>query len=443
MAQFKGVINLTEEQYATLRTTGSIIIKGVTYTYDPEHYFYTTDGNEGFARTDTQNTFGAPNTFNEEIIAEKGVNSNGDIVANNSVLKTTDVTKDIVTQYSADEIVVEKGDAGNSNKTNISLPSTSGTLASTKHSVIKNDDSTVLGQENKEDTWLIKDQDATISIGYRNAENHSSLSASRGFFEISNLDQIGASKLTATPSQISIEVQSSEEAEKMSLKATKDDITINDKSVEQRYLDLSGDTGTLDDGQYALVTTYDDLIIRIAGVTYRQQSKPINGSGDYVFASRYYKQATSTTTKEKDDYIVIIKTDKTWTLTIDKDNGDNAILYSQAQVLTQEQKDMACSNMGIKQSYEQTEADNAVIIKNGNIMFQMATFTIAGNTEKIWSFPYSYDTGKKPMCWCNDSGSGVSANNSAAVTSFDNASMTVRVCGAESTVTFYAIGWKE
>lgn len=429
-SKFKGRVVGTLEQISALTER------------DPDKEYLVTNDTT-FARTDTQNTFRAPNTFNEEILAEKGVNSNGDIVANNSVLKTTDVTKDIVTQYSADEIVVEKGDASNSNKVNISLPSTSGTLATTKHSVIKNADSTVAGQENKEDTWVITDEDATISIGYQNGSSQASFSASKGFVEISGIDATGASKFTATPSEILINVQGSESANGMHFKATKDDITINDKSVEQRYLDLSGDTGTLDDGQYSLVKTYDDLIIRIAGVTYRQQSKPINGSGDYVFASRYYKQTTSTTAKEKDDYIVIIKTDKTWTLTIDKDNGDNAILYSQAQALTQEQKDMACSNMGIKQSYEQTEADNAVIIKNGNIMFQMATFTIAGNTEKIWSFPYSYDAGKKPMCWCNDSGSGVSANNSAAVTSFDNTSMTIRVCGAESTVTFYAVGWKE
>lgn len=394
-------------------------------------------------KANEQNTFTAQNTFTEEILANKGMSSDGNIVANNSVFKTTDTTKDIVTQYSADEIVKENGTAGESGSTtvNIKLPSTSGTFAATKHSIIKNNDSAITGQENKEDSWLIQDEDATISIGYQNGANQASFSASKGFIEISGIDSTGASKLTATPSEILINVQGSESANGMHFKATKDDITINDKSVEQRYLNLSGDTGTLDNGQYALVTTYDDLIIRIAGVTYRQQSKPINGSGDYVFASRYYKQATSTTSKEKDDYIVVIKTDKTWTLIIDKDNADNAILYSQAQALTQEQKNMACSNMGISQSYEVSDADNTTIMRFGNIVFQSATFTITGNSEKVWSFPVSYDTDKIPQCWLHDSGSATSANNSAGIIEKTNSSMTVRTCGQDSQVTFFALGW--
>lgn len=395
-------------------------------------------------KANEQNTFTAQNTFTEEILANKGMSSDGNIVANNSVFKATDTTKDIVTQYSADEIVKENGTTGEtgSNSVNIKLPSTPGTLAATKHSIIKNNDSTITGQENKEDSWLIQDEDATVSIGYQNGSNQASFSASKGFVEISGIDTTGASKFTATPSQILMEVQGTETGNGMRFKATKEDITINDKSVEQRYLDLTGDTGTLDDGKYALVTTYDDLIIRIAGVTYRQQSKPINGSGDYVFASRYYKQATSTTSKEKDDYIVVIKTDKTWTLIIDKDNADNAILYSQAQALTQEQKNIACSNMGISQTYEVSDADNTTIIKFGNIVFQSATFTITGNSEKVWSFPISYDADKVPQCWLHDSGSATSANNSAGITQKTNSSMTVRTCGQDSEVTFFALGWK-
>lgn len=399
---------------------------------------------EGVAKLAEQNTFTAQNTFTEEILANKGMSSDGNIVANNSVFKATDTTKDIVTQYKADEIIKENGTTGETGSTtvNIKLPSTSGTLAATKHSIIKNNDSSITGQENKEDSWLIQDEDATVSIGYQNGSNQASFSASKGFVEISGIDTTGASKFTATPSQILMEVQGTETGNGMRFKATKEDITINDKSVEQRYLDLTGDTGTLDNGQYALVTTYDDLIIRIAGVTYRQQSKPINGSGDYVFASRYYKQATSTTSKEKDDYIVVIKTDKTWTLIIDKDNADNAILYSQAQALTQEQKNMACSNMGLSQSYEVSDADNTTIIRFGNIVFQSATFTITGNSEKVWSFPVSYDTDKIPQCWLHDSGSATSANNSAGITEKTNSSMTVRTCGQDSQVTFFALGWK-
>ena len=94
-----------------------------------------------------------------------------------------------------------------------------------------------------------------------------------------------------------------------------------------------------------------------------------------------------------------------------------------------------------QQTYEQSEADNAVIIRNGNIVKQMATFTVAGDSEKIWTFPYSYDTGKKPIVWVNSVAEGNSVNNGAAVISWNETSMTVRSCGAESQITFYAEGW--
>lgn len=486
------------------------------------------------AKLDEQNIFTSENTFKEHTQFDKGLNSDGDISVTNKVVKVIDNTqngdgtnKDIVTQYAADEIVIEKGDAGNSNKVNITLPTTSGTLASTKHSVIKNDDTTIGAEINKEDTWLIGDEDATISIGYRNGGTHASLSASRGFVEISNVDSIGASKLTATASAITIEAQGTEEGDSMLFEATKDDMTINKKSIEQRYLDLTGDAGTLDDGKYELVTKYDDLIIRIAGISYRQSSKPHNGSGDYTFVSTYYAKPNGT--EDFDAYIVTIKTDKSWKITIKnflqigqqtyapfieispmtavngnlsdddftnltehddvyiklnneyyyladsghtpgirsythngwngnqaQDKSINITLETKAwtlaigQIDTSPTKDSTNpitsggvynSLQQLKQSYEQSEADNAVIIRNGNIVKQMVTFTITGNSEKIWSFPYSYDADKKPMCWCNSVAEGNSVSNGAAVISWSNTSMTVRNCGIDSEITFYAEGW--
>lgn len=40
---FRGFMYLTEQQYRTLRTNGSIVISGVTYTYEPKKYVYVTD----------------------------------------------------------------------------------------------------------------------------------------------------------------------------------------------------------------------------------------------------------------------------------------------------------------------------------------------------------------------------------------------------------------
>lgn len=110
-----------------------------------------------------------------------------------------------------------------------------------------------------------------------------------------------------------------------------------------------------------------------------------------------------------------------------------------AQQLSQEQKDQACKNIGVKQTFE--DSDGITIIRNGNIVMQSKTFIMQGNSEKAFSFPVSYDVDKKPMCWCNSSANGMSSNNSSAVISCDSNSMVVKICGVESTVPFFAQDW--
>ena len=98
------------------------------------------------------------------------------------------------------------------------------------------------------------------------------------------------------------------------------------------------------------------------------------------------------------------------------------------------------SKHDINQSYE--NSDGTTIIRNGNIVMQYATFNVPGNSEKIFSFPVSYDSDKKPMCWCNSVAQGLSANNSAAVINWDSNAVTIRTCGVDTFVTIYVIGWK-
>lgn len=185
---------------------------------------------------------------------------------------------------------------------------------------------------------------------------------------------------------------------------------------EQKYLSLTGESGTLDDNQYPLVTGYDNLIIQRSGVDFRRSGHPFDNQGDYVFVAPYLAQPNGT--EEWVDYFITIKTDRTWTFTIKNNNPTSA------------------------QSYEQTEADDATIIRDGKVMKQFATFDMTGNSEKVWSFPYSYDADKKPMCWVNCVAEGNSVSNGAAVISNTNSSMTVRLCGVNSKVTFYSEGFK-
>ena len=337
-------------------------------------------------------------------------------------------------------------------------------------------------------------------------------------------------------------------------------------NIIQQYLELSGEDGTLTDDQYALVTTYDNLIITRSGVDYRLQSKPLDNVGDYQYESTYY----SDTTKDFASYNIIVKTDKTWKYILKPFSGSpsSAVLYT-AQALTQEQKEQACQNIGvscyitisdqpesatngtlseeqlavlqssnnsyilfnnekfilqdiqtdkgylvfthagedttnkfftkciavtistrawtlksqsvdttltenssnlitsgavyaanelkadtnaeninynsfatklnINQSTEVTD-DGSTVIRFGNLMFICKAFLVTGNTEQSYTFPYQFTNGS-PMCWCNSAAAGNSSSNSCAVTESSSSSMKVRVCGIDSSVTMFALGW--
>lgn len=85
-------------------------------------------------------------------------------------------------------------------------------------------------------------------------------------------------------------------------------------NLAQHYLSLYGESGILDDQQYELVTSYDDLIIQRTGIDFRRSGHPSNGKGDYVFISPYYSKSNGT--EEFDAYIITIKQDRSWESTI-------------------------------------------------------------------------------------------------------------------------------
>ena len=79
-----------------------------------------------------QNNFTGINNFNAETNFNAEVNvDNNNVNINNGYLSTTDETKDLVTKYSADEVVIKNGTAGNAKTYNLKLPLKSGTLATT------------------------------------------------------------------------------------------------------------------------------------------------------------------------------------------------------------------------------------------------------------------------------------------------------------------------
>lgn len=98
------------------------------------------------------------------------------------------------------------------------------------------------------------------------------------------------------------------------------------------------------------------------------------------------------------------------------------------------------TKLNINQSTEVTD-DGSTVIRFGNLMFICKAFLVTGNTEQSYTFPYQFTNGS-PMCWCNSAAAGNSSGNSCAVTESSSSSMKVRVCGIDSSVTMFALGWK-
>lgn len=476
------------------------------------------------AYLDEQNKFTELNSFDAETTFNNAITVNGaDIGIDNGVVLITDNTngKDIVTQYSADEIVISAN--GDKDPKTLTLPLENGTLVTSakfdvKHSVIKNRDI----NSDKEDVWLTEDPDANISMSQEDSTTNTSVSVRKNYAEISSsilTDQTENSSVVVTSN--SIEFTSAKnhtsEGKQNKLEITPEKVVLNDKnlvteddlskkldknttpggyirvygiskdgtstfiSVDDElglnktnlvqnntitkainekqdkltagsrividpltntiksvtnYIELSGESGEIDNDQMIMLQGDDMVVLRRSGILYRLNSKPINGSGDYVFISDFYDTGEI---ESYSPYAIVLKQDRKWTWKSLKDiNSQGAVLYV-AQQLSQEQKNQACKNIGINQTFE--NSDGVTIIRNGNIVMQSITFTMQGNSEKVFSFPVGYDSDKKPMCWCNSSAEGMSVNNSSAVISYDSNAMIVRTCGVESTVTFFAQGW--
>lgn len=474
------------------------------------------------AHLDEQNKFTELNSFDAETTFNNAITVNGaDVGIDNGVVLITDNTngKDIVTKYSADEIVISAN--GDKNPKTLTLPLEDGTLVTSvkfdmKHSKFTNRDN----GNGKEDTWLSTDTDTTQSISNENGVTNTSVSVQKNFIELTSLelsDQTVQSNITLTSDGIALKSSKNHtsEGKEIKLEITSDGAQINGKSIATsddlskkidritttsgytrvyginkdgsativtiddeldssktnlvdnktiknsldkkqdkltagsrividnnntiksvtNYIDLTGEDGSLDDAQMVMLQGDDMVVLRRSGVLYRLNSKPINGSGDYIFYSDYYSTGEI---PGLTPYMIILKQDRTWKWQPLDKNSQGAVMYV-AQQLSQEQKDQACKNIGVNQTFE--DSDGVTIIRNGNIVMQSKTFIMQGNSEKAFSFPVSYDADKKPMCWCNSSADGMSSNNSSAVISCDSNSMVVRICGVESTVTFFAQGW--
>lgn len=238
---------------------------------------------ETSAKTDEQNSFDEPNIFKEHCQFDKGLSSDKNINITNSALKMLDNTtngdgtnKDVVTQYKADTIIREI----NNTVYTYSLPNKTGTFATSEDLEGKIN----VAEQNLVNRVYVRTEvgtDTTLPFTYT-AEGNS----------IAHRNASGQLQ-TETPSQ-------KEDA------ANKEYVD----AKSQKYLSLSGESGTLDDNQYALVTGYDNLIIQRSGVDFKRCGYPSNGQGNYIYITPYYASANGS--EEFDAYVITIKQDKTW-----------------------------------------------------------------------------------------------------------------------------------
>lgn len=191
------------------------------------------------------NTFEAVNTFKADTIFDGITEHNKDVNINNSILKITNVEKDIVTLYNTDGITFETNNE--LNQYNLLFPKKSGTIALTsdtineilKHSQFKNADE----NSTKSDIWTTSDADTTISLQHENGTTQSSVSISKNYTEMSSIDtNANSSKISVTSATITLNSQSSIEDINNELSITPTHTTFTNKprvrTGEDEYKDL-------------------------------------------------------------------------------------------------------------------------------------------------------------------------------------------------------------
>lgn len=192
-------------------------------------------GIDGLAQLAEQNTFTALNTFTEATQFDKGIESDGDVIITNGVVKVLDSTevggvqKDVVTQYNADRIAVEEDGSSYT----YTFPKGSGEIALDKFQFSEFTSTEVPGS--KEDAWKITDDEASAAIYMENGTSLAGVNVSKEHVGIQAVDMTEATKSAAViamdTSSISIGVQGADESAQTYLLIEKDSAKINGKAV--------------------------------------------------------------------------------------------------------------------------------------------------------------------------------------------------------------------
>lgn len=164
-------------------------------------------------------------THTAEAIFNGGLESDAPVSVNNSFVKITKTQGDVVTQYGADKIMLEEN--GETKQYNYTFPRSSGTLAVTAHSAIKNEDT----NDEHIDSWSTDDS-SSISIYSASDTDHAGILVQRGYSEIAYSGTSHTSRVSVGDGAVSLISQGlSYGASTTSLVVSEDGATINGKKI--------------------------------------------------------------------------------------------------------------------------------------------------------------------------------------------------------------------
>lgn len=167
-----------------------------------------TDLSDNYVDLTTEQTITGIKRFNAEVFFNTTEHS-GDSVYTDCIVKFIDTAQDIVTKYSADEIVIEKN--GN-NTYNLKFPDGSGVfildtdlakIINLKHSKIANVDS----DSQKEDAWFTTDLDAAISIYHSTETENIGFITEAGYTALQYSGSSGVGRVSVGSNVITIEAR--------------------------------------------------------------------------------------------------------------------------------------------------------------------------------------------------------------------------------------------
>ena len=397
----------TEDYEGSVDATGHITINGL------QEFIADTP------RLSEENTYSGKNNFGVETDFNGVTEHNAEIHLNDNILQISNTTRDTVTKIDADKITIEKGTTGSTTQYEVNLPSKSGTI------VVDADLTKALNTVDDNVNYYAGGATPTANDKYSIVIGSDATSNGTGNI-IYGTKAYGPGDVTNTDGTISKTAGSiviGDYAGCYSEAVNSIVIGTNARSEAENTIQLgTGTNNTANSVQF-----FGDNIYKKDTKTFTMANAEINGNSVYGVIKGESAPTGTTVGVVGQEYQDITNKKRYYCAYA----SDVNYVWKEIQTkLTQESTTM-----------DSITGETTNVIRIGNLLIQSITYTnVAGNSEKTWTFPKTFD---KLLIWdCNSTAEGESVNNGAAITSHSESSLTVRTCGATSDISLFAIGWQ-